>query len=44
MKKTQILIFLALVINIKANAQITEPKPETLNYKPFVWQSETEED
>ncbi|HSG67109.1 MAG TPA: hypothetical protein VK994_00285, partial [Bacteroidales bacterium] len=44
MKKTQILIFLALMLNIKANAQIAELKPEILNYEPFVWQSETPED
>ena len=43
-KTTKILILLAFVITIKANAQIAELKPEILKYEPFVWQSETPED
>ena len=44
MKTIQILIVLASILTIKANAQIAELKPEILNYEPFIWQSETPED
>ena len=43
-KTTQVLIFLAVILSLKAYAQIAELKPEILNYKPFIWQSETPED
>ena len=43
-KTKQILTFLALVLIIKANAQIAELKPEILRYEPFTWESETPED
>ncbi len=43
-KTTQVLIFLAVILSLKANAQIAELKPETLTFEPFIWQSETPKD
>ena len=43
-KTSQILTFLALVLIIKANAQIAELKPEILRYEAFTWESESPED
>jgi len=39
-KTTGFLILIAFILNINANAQIAELKPEILNYEPFIWQSE----
>lgn len=39
-KRINILCFLTLLMSINAKAQIEFLKPETLSYKPFIWQSE----
>lgn len=38
--KIQVLIFLVVLVNLKAKSQIGYLKPDTLSFKPFVWNSE----